>query len=797
MPNFNTTVPQNPYEFLTEYGDGLRSMVTIKSDYGDGVTDCTDQLKGAFLTSERTGVPCRIARGEGPGIYCYEGKLTLPPTLYCDPGVILRTTAKNDGRLWMRSNSVISGGEYQNWTMRRYRISAIAQPGGANTAVTITLLQDDLDELGAHDYTPGEELMNVGIISTAGTWNAQDLTVTGVTASTVTFAARTATINTSTVYPYERLDGQGRSIYPICYRSRTDFQNDCIVMLIEQAHNWEIRNCTFRWSPCGAIFAWGQSYGGRIIGNKIYDTAADSISISQGAHDILIAGNVIEGAGDDSIALLGARVDGRVANIQVRGNTIRNSYFGGRGISLVGTHNCQVMYNNIEDVYHAGIYISKETNFYGNTKFFVFGNTLKTTGNSNATSPDGWDAQVYAAINVLGASDSDMHSGEICHNTILNSRYTALALIRSASHVYVHHNDIEEADGSGVAPLLMYNGQFDSNRINRVWTNGISPGTSGAVGQNTWFQNFIANPNRGKRTFLKSISVDAVSTITAIMEPNQSQSSTYTSSSAVRFDWVASIGSTDAQTAKDLAINGAWTLASYTASSTGDIVTVTSSGLASTQTATTRCTAQTCPHAYMTFQAGDDSSNDGVLLDSDNLGSKLWIDRTRFGELNWPMQRTFDNSGGSTNWWLLTLQNTSIDSAESVNGNNSMQYMNWAHAQGATVTNAVGTTMAMDYIRRSVYPRSSQTSNVVDTFPTAAQIVASLAANGVPGFTLTVKNYHTSFTWTGAVSTGITSSGSLTAATSHALCVTVGITNRTPGSEAVTITRIDTYAIET
>lgn len=142
---------------------------------------------------------------------------------------------------------------------------------------------------------------------------------------------------------------------------------------------FEISNLEINGSNAAGIIVYGSV--GRITGNRLINTRADSIHLSGGASEIYIAGNLIRNGGDDCIAV----VSYGQQPIPCRDVLIENNEVGdqswGRGITVVGGEQITIRNNIIRRTSGAGIYLASESSYktYGVSDVVVQNNTLDQT----------------------------------------------------------------------------------------------------------------------------------------------------------------------------------------------------------------------------------------------------------------------------------------------------------------------------------------------------------------------------------------------------------------------------------
>ena len=132
------------------------------------------------------------------------------------------------------------------------------------------------------------------------------------------------------------------------------------------ATDFVIDRVTIEGAPAASIQTAQAATRGRISNNTIRNSLSDSIHMTDRASYITVENNIIENSGDDGIAVVSYKYDGgRVNNITVRNNVVRNNQHG-RNLSVVGGQ--KVLYeNNLVQGNMAGyacLYLAQE-NGYG------------------------------------------------------------------------------------------------------------------------------------------------------------------------------------------------------------------------------------------------------------------------------------------------------------------------------------------------------------------------------------------------------------------------------------------------
>ncbi|REE87479.1 parallel beta-helix repeat protein [Paenibacillus taihuensis] len=141
-------------------------------------------------------------------------------------------------------------------------------------------------------------------------------------------------------------------------RDGSDLKNSITVY---SATNFKIDNVYIYQASTAGILT--RSANGTITNNKIENTQADAIHMTQVSHDITVQNNYVRGNGDDTIAVVSYVPDGaRSYNIKILNNDVGYNYWG-RGITVVGGTNVEISDNSISNTDAAGIYIATEQEY--------------------------------------------------------------------------------------------------------------------------------------------------------------------------------------------------------------------------------------------------------------------------------------------------------------------------------------------------------------------------------------------------------------------------------------------------
>ena len=144
------------------------------------------------------------------------------------------------------------------------------------------------------------------------------------------------------------------------------------------AINFLIQNVTVDGSNAAGIIM-GGSGPGKVLNNRVINTKADAIHMTDASHDIVVDGNVVRNAGDDMIAVVSYRKSPVPvsSNILIQNNDVDQGI--ARGISVIGGNNVTVQNNKIGHTPHgAGVYIAAESSFqtWGSNNVLVRNNYL-------------------------------------------------------------------------------------------------------------------------------------------------------------------------------------------------------------------------------------------------------------------------------------------------------------------------------------------------------------------------------------------------------------------------------------
>lgn len=227
--------------------------------------------------------------------------------------------------------------------------------------------------------------------------------------------------------------------------------------------NFIIHNCFLKHSGAAGFQTIDSAGPGVITHNTISGTLADSIHMTDGAHDITVQYNLIKKSGDDGISCVSYDSDGltvTVKNITAQDNNIFDN-LGGRGMSVVGGNTIHYTNNWIKNSgQYAGIYIAEE-NGYSSQKaqsITVMNCTVENCGSATTG---------HAGFMVFSDGTYTNDSITLQDNWIIQSgSQTGIRQFGPQTNVIFANNRIDGAGGGN------YIGASDSDIAITVWTTG-------------------------------------------------------------------------------------------------------------------------------------------------------------------------------------------------------------------------------------------------------------------------------------------------------------------------------------
>lgn len=241
-----------------------------------------------------------------------------------------------------------------------------------------------------------------------------------------------------------RLLGSGGGLYDLelhTYATARTNDNDAAVFIDFGSSNFVLDNIIVEGANGPGILDYGGQYG-RITRNRVYNTKADAIHNSGGAHDIYVAGNRVRNPGDDMIAVVTYQyIPNITRNILIENNDVANQPWG-RGISVVGGADITVRNNKITASSDAGIYLAGEGSWatYGDSNVLVYNNYLNRTPSAHAADHG------HTSVLVFSDNGKPMTNLAIRNNTILNAPNGAIRVdVNNPGNIACQGNTLDGA----------------------------------------------------------------------------------------------------------------------------------------------------------------------------------------------------------------------------------------------------------------------------------------------------------------------------------------------------------------
>lgn len=170
-----------------------------------------------------------------------------------------------------------------------------------------------------------------------------------------------------------QLQGTGGGIYSLRVVTRLDNRcatgvrcegrtaNDFAIFIANRANKWVVNNVTIDGSRALGIQIFG-AHDGRITNNRIMNTMAGGIHLTNGAYNVYVAGNTAHNVADDEFGVAcGYQQNGvNCHDILIENNYGENQPFG-RGILVHSGKNITIRNNKIVKAAGSGIMINSET----------------------------------------------------------------------------------------------------------------------------------------------------------------------------------------------------------------------------------------------------------------------------------------------------------------------------------------------------------------------------------------------------------------------------------------------------
>jgi parallel beta helix pectate lyase-like protein len=135
-------------------------------------------------------------------------------------------------------------------------------------------------------------------------------------------------------------------------------------VVAEGATGFVVERVRIEQAAGAGVFVYRASNGGRVSGNRISDTLADSVHVTDRSSFVEVDDNIIERSGDDGIAVVSYLTQVTPAHsVTARRNLITDNA-GGRGLSVVG--GASVLYEDNKVIGNgkaAGLYVAQEDSY--------------------------------------------------------------------------------------------------------------------------------------------------------------------------------------------------------------------------------------------------------------------------------------------------------------------------------------------------------------------------------------------------------------------------------------------------
>ena len=205
-------------------------------------------------------------------------------------------------------------------------------------------------------------------------------------------------------------------------------------VVVSSANDFLVENIDVLGSAGSGIFI-TNSYNGLTTYNKVKDTLADGIHITNKSYNNIISGNHIIDTGDDQIAVVSYNSDAGISHdILINGNIVSGGST--RGISVVGGERITITDNNISDIDLSGVYIATESSYNTNyVKDILVGNNFITSCNTDNSSG-------ASSVYVFGRDGYTTSNIIISNNQVLKSVRNGIT-VASESGIPAYSNHIK------------------------------------------------------------------------------------------------------------------------------------------------------------------------------------------------------------------------------------------------------------------------------------------------------------------------------------------------------------------
>lgn len=177
-------------------------------------------------------------------------------------------------------------------------------------------------------------------------------------------------------------------------------------VFLDHATNATVSGVTVDRAGSAGILAWHSSTL-TITNNVVRNTLADAIHTTGCSAYVTVAGNTVTGVGDDFYAVVSYHSDVcQVHDVVIRDN-VGDGQPWGRGISVVGGYNVQILRNRVSHTYGAAVYIVGEPQEGPVDNVKVDSNVIRFPDQGHIHGTNiliGWD--YYRVSNVYGANNN-------------------------------------------------------------------------------------------------------------------------------------------------------------------------------------------------------------------------------------------------------------------------------------------------------------------------------------------------------------------------------------------------------
>jgi len=226
-------------------------------------------------------------------------------------------------------------------------------------------------------------------------------------------------------------------------------------LFIDHASDFTIDAILVDGGNSGGILNYGGS-NGKIIRNTVQNTLADGIHTTEGAHDIIVAGNTVRNPGDDMIAMVSYGLPA-VRNVLVQDNDVAENEWG-RGITSIGSSDITIQGNKIGRTgCCAGILVATEEAWTSPPLSNILIRNNQLSDNSGET---GHSAFLISALH------SNIDRIRFEDNSITNPMHEGMKIEGDTSNVAFVDNTISDPEARGMWIVSGSNIYCSGNELN-------------------------------------------------------------------------------------------------------------------------------------------------------------------------------------------------------------------------------------------------------------------------------------------------------------------------------------------